>query len=323
METHDTGRKLAFRLIYHDGYDLNFGAHVFPSRKYRMILDRLLAEGFAAQGDILAPEAAGDDDLALVHDGEWLEKLRHGTLSFLEIRQLEVPYSRQMVKAFWLAAGGSLLAARCALEDGVGFNVGGGFHHAFPGHGEGFCAVHDVAVAIRALQRRGEIRRAMVVDCDVHHGNGTAAIFAGDPTVLTISIHQYNNYPADKPPSTVDIHLADGTGDQEYLRKLGAAVETAIAGFRPDLVMYVAGADPYYQDQLGGLSLSLEGLKERDRLVMSLALSHHSAVAVTLAGGYAESLEDTISIHCGTAYAASECLADIGWRRTAPAAPSS
>lgn len=315
MGEQDTERKLPFHLIYHEGYDLNFGSHVFPSRKYKLIREQLLAEGFASETDMLAPEPASDSDLLLVHESAWLEKLKHGTLSFFDIRQLEVPYSRQMVKAFWLAAGGSILAAKCALEEGVGFNIGGGFHHAFQGHGEGFCAIHDVAVAIRSLQKRGAIRRAMVVDCDVHHGNGTAAIFAKDPTVFTISIHQYNNYPSEKPPSTLDIHLQDGVGDEEYVNKLGDACETAISAFRPDLVMYVAGADPYYQDQLGGLSLSLEGLRERDRLVFTLALSRQAPVAVTLAGGYAEKLEDTVSIHCNTARAAQECLGDIGWKK--------
>jgi acetoin utilization deacetylase AcuC-like enzyme len=316
MGANDTNRKLPFRLVYHDGYDLNFGAHVFPSRKYRLIRERLLSEGFASEADLVAPEPAADSDLELVHERSWLEKLDRGTLNFSEIRQLEVPYSRQMVKAFWLAAGGTILAARCALEDGIGYNIGGGFHHAFPAHGEGFCAIHDVAVGIRALQKRGLIRRALVVDCDVHHGNGTAAIFAGDPMVATLSIHQYSNYPAEKPASTVDIHLPDGVSDQEYLTKLAGPCETAIAGFRPDLLMYVAGADPYYQDQLGGLSLSKEGLRERDRLVISLALSRHVPVAITLAGGYAVELDDTVSIHCNTAYAASECLADIGWRKS-------
>ena len=313
MGANETDRRLPFRLIYHDGYDLNFGPHVFPSRKYRLIRERLLAEQFASESDFLAPEPAADSDLELVHERSWMDKLDRGTLSFLEIRQLEVPYSRAMVKAFWLAAGGTLLAAQCALEDGIAYNIGGGFHHAFPAHGEGFCAIHDVAVAIRALQKRGLIRRALVVDCDVHHGNGTAAIFSGDPTVFTISIHQYNNYPAEKPPSTVDIHLPDGVGDKEYLDRLAGPCEAAITQFQPDLLMYVAGADPYYQDQLGGLSLSLEGLKERDRFVISLALSRHVPITITLAGGYAAELDDTVSIHCNTAYAAGECLTSIGW----------
>lgn len=314
--------KLPFKLIYHDGYDLNFGPHVFPSQKYRLIRDRLLATGFASEDDLLEPDPASEAELLLVHERDWIDRLRNGTLSFFDIRRLEVPYSRQMVRAFFLAAGGTILAGECALRDGVGFNIGGGFHHAFPGHGEGFCAIHDVAVAIRTLQKRGVIRRAMVVDCDVHQGNGTAAIFARDPSVFTLSIHQYNNYPAEKPPSSIDIHLADGVGDEEYLTKLCPAYEAAVTGFRPDILFYIAGADPYYQDQLGGLSLSLEGLKERDRLVIELALSRGVAVVVTLAGGYAEKLDDTVAIHCNTAFAARECLLETGWRAARPGGSS-
>jgi acetoin utilization deacetylase AcuC-like enzyme len=294
---------LPFPLIYDEGYDLNFGAHVFPSRKYRLIRQRLLETQAATPEDFIAPEPASLDLLRLVHTGEWVRKLETGTLSYHDIRRLEVPYSRQMVRAFLLAAGGTLLAGRKALECGAGFNVGGGFHHAFPDHGEGFCAVHDVAVAIRALQREGAIARALVVDADVHHGNGTAAIFARDPAVFTLSIHQFANYPHDKPPSTLDIHLADGTGDHEYLAKLGEACDVATAGFRPGILFYLAGADTFYDDQLGGLALTREGMFARDRMVFDCALRRRIPVAVTLAGGYAATLEDTVDLHCNTALA--------------------
>jgi acetoin utilization deacetylase AcuC-like enzyme len=220
-----------------------------------------------------------------------------------------------MVRAFCLAAGGTALASRLALRDGIGFNIGGGFHHAFPDHGEGFCAVNDIAVAIRRLQREGQIERAIVIDCDCHHGNGTAAIFAGDKRVFTISIHQFNNYPTEKPPSDIDIHLPDETGDEEYLERLRQAYLPALAEHRPQLAIYVAGADPYYQDQLGGLSLSLEGLKARDRLVMSSALLGRVPLAVTLAGGYAIDLRDTVTIHVNTVKAAKEVLDRVGWRK--------
>src|SRR5580693_10147546 len=205
--------------------------------------------------------------------------------------QLEVPYSRELVEAYWLAAGGSMLAARLALEQGIGFNIGGGFHHAFPGHGEGFCAINDVAVAIRALQHDGSIERALVVDLDVHHGNGTAAIFAGDRSVLTLSMHQFHNYPSEKPDSIIDIHLQDGVEDEEYLSRLNDALAVAM-GFAPNLVFYLAGADPYREDQLGGLSLTMDGLKQRDRLVFEAAVSQNVPVAVVLAGGYARNTED-------------------------------
>lgn len=304
---------LPFHLVYHEGYDLNLGSHVFPSQKFRLIRDRLLAEGFAAPEDFVPPEPAPDEDLLLVHERGWIQRLKTGKLSYEEILQLEIPYSPEMARAFCLAAGGTTLAARLALEQGVAYNVGGGFHHAFPDHGEGFCAINDIAVGIRKMQHEGKITRAMVVDCDNHHGNGTAAIFAGDPTVFTLSIHQYNNYPARKPPSSVDIHLSDGVSDEEYLERLSAAYRFPIHGFHPELLVYVAGADPYSEDQLGGLALTLEGLKRRDRLVIETALREGAAVAIVLAGGYAVHVEDTVTIHANTAKAAKEALDSVGW----------
>jgi acetoin utilization deacetylase AcuC-like enzyme len=300
---------LPFKLIYHDGYDLNLGGHVFPSQKYRMVRERLLAEGFAEPADFVEPEPATEEDLLLVHERGWITRLREGKLDRSELAMLEIPYSKKMVDAFVLAAGGSILAAQCALRDGAACNIGGGFHHAYPGHGEGFCAIHDVAVAIRRVQKDGLIERAMVVDTDVHHGNGTAAIFADDPSVFTLSIHQYHNYPQFKPPSNVDIHLENGVGDDEYCRRLAEACRKAMDEFRPQLVMYVAGADPYVQDQLGGLALTIEGLKARDRLVFDLAREHKAPVATTFAGGYARDLEDTVTIHANTVKATREALA--------------
>lgn len=291
---------LPFKLIYHEGYDLNLGGHVFPSQKYRMVLERLLAEKFAEPEDFIQPEPATGEDLLLVHEQGWITRLCEGTLGGAELAMLEIPYSKKMVDAFLLAAGGSILAARRALRDGVACNIGGGFHHAYPGHGEGFCAIHDVAVAIRRMQKDGLVERAMVVDTDVHHGNGTAAIFADDPSVFTLSIHQYHNYPQFKPPSDVDIHLENGVGDDEYCQRLGAACQKAMNEFRPQLVMYVAGADPYHDDQLGGLALTIEGLKARDRLVFDLAREHQAAIATTFAGGYARDIEDTVTIHANT-----------------------
>ncbi len=305
---------LPFHLVYHEHYDLNLGHHVFPSEKFRLIHDRLLADKFAGPEDFLRPEPALDADLMLVHERGWVQRLKTGTLSYEEILQLEIPYSPEMVRGFWLAAGGTTLAARMALEQGVSYNVGGGFHHAYADHGEGFCAINDIAVAIRKLQQENKITRAMVVDCDNHHGNGTAAIFAKDPSVFTLSIHQYNNYPAYKPPSSVDVHLSDGVGDEEYLERLGAAYRFPIHGFHPELVIYVAGADPYREDQLGGLDLTLEGLKRRDALVMETALREGAAVAIVLAGGYAINVQDTITIHSNTAKAAKEALEAVGWK---------
>ncbi len=300
---------LPFKLIYHPGYDLNLGAHMFPSRKYRLLRDYLCNDGTAEPADFVEPEPATDEDVLLVHERGWVDRLKTGTLSPAELMTLEIPYSEAMVRAFWLATGGTILAAHNALGDGLGFNLSGGFHHAFPDHGEGFCAIHDVAIAIRKLQKEGLIRKAMVVDCDVHHGNGTSGIFAGDTSVLTLSIHQYNNYPTVKPPSTIDIHLPDGTGDDEYLKRLQQACRFGIDSFSPDLLMYVAGADPYFDDQLGGLGLTMDGLAARDGLILDLCLSHNIPVAVTLAGGYARKVEDTVRIHAGTVRSARDCIA--------------
>ncbi len=298
---------LPFRLVYHPRYDLNLGDHVFPARKYRLIHDRLLAEHFAEPADFIEPQPASDEDVLRVHDPGWVHRIKTGTLTAAEILKLEIPYSREMVEAFWLMAGGTILAARNALRDSIGFNIGGGFHHAFRSHGEGFCAIHDVAIAIRALQNECAIEKALVVDCDVHHGNGTAAIFAGDRSVLTLSIHQLHNYPSEKPPSTIDVNLPDGVEDGEYLERLEGALKVAMS-FAPNLLLYVSGADPYREDQLGGLAMTIDGLKRRDCLVFETALAQSVPVAVVLAGGYARDTDDTVTIHCNTAKAAAAAL---------------
>ena len=297
---------LPFKLIYDEGYDLNLGAHVFPSQKYRMIHDRLLADGTATPGDFLAPEPASDEDVRRVHSRDYVHKLKTGSLSREEEARLEVPYSKELIRACWLAAGGSILAGRRALADGWAANIGGGFHHACPDHGEGFCVIHDVAIAIRRLQFEGAIGRAMVVDTDVHQGNGTAAIFGGDATVFTLSIHQEYNCPHPKPPSTVDINLADGTGDDEYLALLEKHLQNAVRDFAPQLLFYVAGADPYREDQLGGLALTMDGLARRDALVFDYARRNGTPLAIALAGGYARRVADTVSIHVNTVLAARE-----------------
>ncbi|GAC1677528.1 MAG: histone deacetylase [Candidatus Acidiferrum sp.] len=303
---------LPFKLVYHEGYDLNIGTHVFPSQKFRLIAKQLKDEGIAAEEDFLRPERATDEDLLRVHTQDWVRKLRTGTLTLSEVMKLEVPYSPELAEAFWLAAGGTILAAQNALRDGFGANLGGGFHHAHPGFGEGFCAIHDVAVAIRRMQKDGAIRKAMVVDTDVHHGNGTAAIFAHDASVFTLSIHQENNYPAYKPASSVDLSMDDGTEDDEYLGTLMPAVKRALGEFEPEMVFYVGGADPYCEAQLGGLTLTKAGLKERDRRVFEEARRRGIPVVTTLAGGYARRVEDTVRIHVNTIVAAREVAA---WKK--------
>ncbi len=321
---------LPFKLIYSDDYYLPIGTHVFPAEKYRRIHERLLASGVAEASDFLTPEPASDSDVLLVHTPQYVGKLKTGTLSPREQLAMEVPYSQDLVRAFWLAAGGSILAAENALQDGMAFSIGGGFHHAFPDHGEGFCMIHDVAIAIRRMQRDNRIRTAMTVDCDVHQGNGTAAIFAGIRTaheplpsetigaqrtdsrstnaadVFTISLHQENNYPQVKPRSSIDIDLPDGIGDDEYLSWLDNALSSGLRQFTPDLICYIAGADPYREDQLGGLSLTIEGLKKRDALLFRIAKARNIPVMVTYAGGYAQKVEDTVTIHCNTVVAAKE-----------------
>jgi acetoin utilization deacetylase AcuC-like enzyme len=332
---------LPFKLVYSDGYYLPIGEHVFPAEKYRRVRNRLMADKVADAQDFLEPQPATDQDILLVHQPEYVHKLKTGTLSPREEMEMEIPYSHDLVGAFWLAAGGSILAARQSLTDGASVNIGGGFHHAFPDHGEGFCMIHDVAVAIRRMQRDDTIRTAMVIDCDVHQGNGTAAIFAGtrtasallpsaaastlDPSALssalpgkirgahagnvfTISLHQHNNYPLWKPPSSIDVDLPDGISDDDYLAWLDNALSSGLRQFEPDLLCYIAGADPYRGDQLGGLSLTLQGLKRRDQLVFRVARARNLPVMVTFAGGYARNLEDTVTIHCNTVIAAQEAF---------------
>ncbi|HWZ55705.1 MAG TPA: histone deacetylase [Verrucomicrobiae bacterium] len=295
---------LPFKVIYHPQYDLDLGPHVFPSQKFRLIHDALLAEGIADAGDFLRPEPAPDEDILRVHTPEYVRKLRTDALTLSERMKLEIPLTETTREGFWLAAAGSALAGRKALEDGFAANLSGGFHHAYPGHGEGFCMIHDVAVAIRTLQAEGKIRTAMTVDTDVHHGNGTAAIFASDPSVYTLSIHQENNYPEPKPPSDEDIGLADGVRDDEYLDGLEGGLVRALKKMKPDLIFYVGGADPYREDQLGGLALTIEGLQKRDRLVFERARRAGIPVASTLAGGYARRVADTVRIHVNTIIAA-------------------
>jgi acetoin utilization deacetylase AcuC-like enzyme len=300
---------LPFKLVYHERYDLNLGSHVFPSQKFRCIESKLIKDGIGDRSNFLRPEPAHDADILRVHTDEWVGKLKTGTLTLSDVMKLEVPYSPELVSAFWLAAGGTILAAQSAMRDGFGCNIGGGFHHAHANHGEGFCAIHDVAVAIRRLQADGVIRRAMVVDTDVHHGNGTAAIFAKDDSVFTLSIHQLNNYPAYKPSSNVDLDMDDRVQDQEYLETLLPAVSESMEKFPADIVFYVGGADPYKEDQLGGLSLTMDGLQARDRGVFEEARKRAVSVVTVLAGGYARRVEDTVQIHVNTILAAREIAA--------------
>lgn len=234
-----------------------------------------------------------------MHTPSYLHKVRNGQLSAEEIRTLELPWIQELVDGFRLMTGGTCSATELALERGVAVHLGGGLHHAFPDHGEGFCLFNDVAVAIRRLQRDRRLERAAVVDCDVHHGNGTAFIFAADPSVFTFSIHQQLNYPAWKPASDLDIGMPDGTEDEQYLAALTRALPRVLDS-RPELIVYLAGSDPFREDRLGGLSLTHDGLRQRDRLVLDAASSAGVAVAIVLAGGYAAKVEDTVTAHSNT-----------------------
>lgn len=283
-------------VVESQAYELDIGPHVWPISKYRLIRQAL---GSSADLQFAEPALAAWDDLALVHTPEYIEKTRTGTLTPDEIAQLEIPWSHDIAAGFRLMVGGTIHAARLALTDRIAVHLGGGLHHAFANHGEGFCMFNDVAIAIRCVQRDGSIRRAAIVDCDVHHGNGTAMIFGRDPEIFTFSIHQEHNYPVWKPPSDLDIGLPDGTRDEGYLTKLEDALEPVLA-HRPDLVAYLAGADPFDEDQLGGLSLTKEGLRRRDRLVFDVCRRAGVPVFVTLAGGYARRVQDTVDIHVAT-----------------------
>ncbi len=280
-------------------YEVDIGAHVFPVVKYRLIRENLIESGLATAADFAEPDMPSREDLVRVHTTAYLDDLAmlrrtHRTLSS------ELPLSREIVEGFTLAAGGSMLAARNAIASGACLHLGGGLHHAFADHAEGFCYVNDVAVAIRVLQAEGAIARAAVIDCDLHQGNGTARIFAESPEVFTYSIHQENNYPV-KERSDRDVGLDDGVGDEGYLAILDRDVPKILDAHKPDLVFYLAGADPFVEDTLGGLALSRNGLRERDRRVIAWCRERGLPIAGALAGGYARFVKDTIAIHGATA----------------------
>jgi acetoin utilization deacetylase AcuC-like enzyme len=296
---------LPFKLLFHPGFTVDLGPHVFPAQKYRLVREELLRRPLAEETDFVAADAATDEDVLRVHTLEYVEKLTTGHFSAREALILEVPWSRALVEGMYRATGAAIAACRLARRDGCAVVIGGGFHHAFPDHGEGFCLMNDVAIAATALRTKGEVERVAIIDLDVHHGNGTAAILGREPWAFTVSLHQEENYPALKPPSHLDVGLADGIGDDAYLAALEAPLARAIA-FRPDLLFYLAGADPYQHDLLGGLGLTIEGLKQRDRRVLSAARDASVPVVVTLAGGYAAEPADTVTIHVNTIGAAAE-----------------
>lgn len=293
-------------MIYSDSYYVDVGDHVFPTSKYRLLKKRMDHDSaLYGKFEIMAPEPVTEKEVRTVHTGEYIDKLSSGTLSHEEIAALEIPYSKSLVEASFVCCGGTLNAARQALVKKAAVHLGGGFHHAFADHGEGFCVLNDIAVSIRALQNECAIKKALVVDCDLHQGNGTALIFQGDTTVFTFSMHQENTYPFYKPEGDLDIALKDYTRDDIYLQHLYDKIPKIINTFKPDIILYLAGADPYEEDQLGNLALSKRGLRERDNFICTQALNFNVPIAITLAGGYAVNREDTVDIHYATV---EECI---------------
>lgn len=297
------------KIIYSDKYYIDIGAHVFPTAKYRLIKKKLSKDlGIVNKIAFAEPEKASEEDLLRVHTRNYLDKLKYGKLSLEEILTLELPYSKRLAEGSILCCGGTIAALGAALENNLGIHLGGGFHHAFPDHGEGFCVLNDIAVAIRKGIEEGSIKKALIIDCDLHQGNGTAHIFQNDAKVFTFSIHQENNYPFYKPKSNMDIGLADRAKDREYLAHLEKNIPKIISDFKPELIMYVAGADPYEHDQIGNLALTIDGLKKRDSFVYEQAKNYQIPIAVVLAGGYAVKQEDTVEIQFNTIKRAVEML---------------
>jgi acetoin utilization deacetylase AcuC-like enzyme len=287
---------------YSEAYIANIGLHVFPIEKYRLVAKALRELHHIPQSAFIEPEAATRAQLLRVHTEHYLDDLDNCRWT-PRTSQSELPLNAQIVRMFALACGGTICAARLALDEGVAVHLGGGFHHAFAEKAEGFCYMNDLAVAIREMQAAKRIQRAMVVDCDLHQGNGTARIFQGDPSVFTFSMHQRDLYPV-KEKSSFDIHLENRVRDEEYLELMHSHVPGLIDKFQPQLILYQAGADPFKEDQLGQLELSIAGLKRRDELVFRWARERAIPIAATLGGGYSRDTADTVAIHVNTALAA-------------------
>ena len=302
------------RLFPSDRYPLPLPeGHRFPAAKYRLLRRRLEAHAAAgADFEFVEPHAATDDELVRVHDRDYVGRVLSGRLSPAEIRRIGFPWTTELVERSLRSTGAAVDAAAAALEDGVAASLAGGTHHAGPDFGEGYCLFNDTAVAAREMQARGAARRVLILDCDVHQGNGTAEIFAADPSVFTMSIHADRNFPLRKHPGSLDVPLADGTGDEEYLRALEPAVAASFARSVPDLVLYIAGADPYAGDRLGRLAVSKEGLAARDAVVLAAARGAGTPIAIVLGGGYCPDLEAIVDIHATTMLLAAAGMAPRG-----------
>src|ERR1041384_276757 len=288
------------QVFYTPRYYADIGpGHVFPIRKFELVRDKLLAEGTIEPSEIVEPSPAPLEDVLLVHTTDYISRLCSGNLTTKEIRRLGLPWSESLVQRSFYAVGGTLAATHASLAEGYSSNLAGGTHHSFSERGEGFCVLNDVAIAIRSMRARNLIQRAAIVDCDVHQGNGTATIFAGDTDTFTFSIHEANNYPLFKAQSTLDVELADGTSDAEYLETLAKHLPTVFAA-DPEIVFYLAGADPYKGDKLGRLALSIDGLRERDAYVLRECYKREVPIVTVMSGGYGKDIHDKIEIHCNT-----------------------
>jgi len=292
--------KFPFKFVYSDSYWMvDLEEHVFPIKKYRLIYEKLLRSG-AKKEKFISPSMPDDKALLFVHSQRYIKKIKEGKLSSSELQALEIPYSAEGIEFAFLNVGGTIEAAELAHKEGLCIHIGGGFHHAFYDHGEGFCVLNDISVALEHLKQKGDIQKAMVVDCDVHQGNGTASVLSGKEYAFTFSIHQMDLYPAIKPESSLDVGLWSGDGDEKYLELLNSTIPRIYHEYQPDLIFYLAGADPFEKDQLGGLKITMLGLKERDNIVLKNARKLRIPVVVVLAGGYAYDIDDTVTIHMNT-----------------------
>jgi acetoin utilization deacetylase AcuC-like enzyme len=288
------------QVFYTPRYYADIGnGHIFPIRKFELVRDRLLTEGTLRPDELIEPAPATVEEVRLVHTEDYVSRLCSGGLTAKEVRRLGLPWSESLVRRSFYATGGTIAAAHASLEEGYASNLAGGTHHSFADRGEGFCVLNDVAVAIRVLRAKSRIRRAAIIDCDVHQGNGTATIFAGDEETFTFSMHGVNNYPLFKAKSNLDVELPDGTNDDEYLACLINHLPAVFAN-DPEIVFYLAGADPFAGDKLGRLALSIEGLRERDSTVLHACYGREIPAVTVMSGGYGKDINDTIEIHCNT-----------------------
>lgn len=289
------------KVFYHDLFTFPLPEkHRFPVEKYARLREAILADKIVPPENLLVSDPATDEQLSLAHDRDYIDKMKHGRLGENEIRKIGFPWSPQLVERARRSVGSTISACRAALADGIAVNLAGGTHHAYRDRGEGFCIFNDAVVAARLMQSEGRAKRIVILDCDVHQGNGTANILANDSTIFTFSIHGANNYPFAKEESDLDIPLPDGVGDKEYLAALSEGLNNAIKTIDADLVIYLAGADAFVDDRLGRLSLTKEGLATRDEILLSYCRAAGLPVAIVMGGGYAPEIQDIVDIHLST-----------------------